>query len=156
MRRRPSSSIWIGAVAAAALTTFYAAVVWGASGSLSHLLDQVSADWYLLTPLALGFGLQVGMVAELRRRHLLQASGAAAGGAGAGASTLGMVACCAHHVADLAPFIGAAGAATFLTAYRLPFIFVGLAVTAVGIAISARRLAAVTRAARRESETCAA
>ena len=156
MRRGPSSSIWIGAVATAALTTFYTAVVGGASGSLSHLLDQVSADWYLLTLLAIGFGLQVGMVAVLRRRHRLLASAAAAGGAGAGASTLGMVACCAHHIADLAPFIGAAGAATFLTAYRLPFIFVGLAVTAVGIAISARRLAVVTRAARRESEACAA
>ena len=156
MPGRVSSSIWVGAAAAAALAALYAAIVWGASGSLVHLLDQVGSDWYLLTPLAVGFGIQVGLVAELRRRHRMQASAAAAGGAGAGASTLGMVACCAHHVADLAPFIGATGAATFLTAYRLPFIFVGLAVTAIGIAVSARRLAQVNGAAQREAEACAA
>ena len=156
MPGRVSSSIWVGAAAAAALAALYAAIVWGASGSFAHLLDQVASDWYLLTPLAVGFGVQVGLVAELRRRHRMQASAAAAGGAGAVASTLGMVACCAHHVADLAPFIGATGAATFLTAYRLPFIFVGLAVTAIGITVSARRLAQVTRAAQREAEACAA
>lgn len=156
MRSRISPSVWIGAAAAALLAGVYAAIVWGASGSLNHLIDQVSSDWYLLTPLAVGFGVQVGLVAELRRRHRMQASAAAAGGAGAGASTLGMVACCAHHVADLAPFIGASGAATFLTAYRLPFIFVGLAVTAIGIAVSARRLALVTKVTKREAETCAA
>ena len=155
MQRTALPSIGLGAVAALALATLYTAIVWGASGSFAHLLDQVSSDWYLLIPLALGFGVQVGLVAELRRRHRMQASTAAAGGVGAGASTLGMVACCAHHVADLAPFIGAAGAATFLSAYRLPFIFVGLGITAIGIVVSLRRLVVVVRT-EAEARACAA
>ena len=155
MARRVSPSVWIGAAAALVLAAAYGGIVWGVSGSLDHLLEQASSDWYLLTPLVIGFGVQVGLVAELRRRHRMQASAAAAGGAGAGASTLGMVACCAHHVADLAPFIGVTGAATFLSAYRLPFIFIGLGVTGIGIIVSARRLAS-TPNRRSEAEACAA
>jgi hypothetical protein len=51
-----------------------------------------------------------------------------------------MVASCAHHVADLAPIIGASGAAVFLTDYRVPIMIVGITVNAVGVAIAVRRL----------------
>ena len=37
-------------------------------------------------------------------------------------ATAGMIACCAHHLADLLPFVGLAGAATFLYDYRLAVI----------------------------------
>jgi len=133
-------SVRTGAAASAALAAFYVAVVWGASGSFAHLLDQARADWYFLVLIVGGFGTQVALVSELRRRHRLQHTAAVAGGAGMGASTAGMVACCAHHIADLAPFIGATGAATFLTDYRIPFMVVGIGVNAVGVAIAARRL----------------
>ena len=133
-------SVRAGALAAAGLTLFYVLVVAAASGSWQHLTDQAANDWYYLVPIMGGFGLQVALVAELRRRHRLNRSAAAAGGAGAGASTAGMVACCAHHIADLAPFIGATGAATFLIDYRVPFMLVGIGVNAVGVTIAARRL----------------
>jgi hypothetical protein len=51
-----------------------------------------------------------------------------------------MVACCAHHLADLLPFLGASGAAAFLYDYRLAFVLVGVGVNAVGITIAVRRL----------------
>ena len=149
-------SVFWGVAASIGLASLYALIVGGASRSLRHLLDQAQTDWYLLTPLMLGFGLQIALVLELRRRHRLQAATATAGGAGAGASTVGMVACCAHHVADLAPFIGATGAATFLIEYRLPFIIGGLGITAVGVAVSARRLARVAQAERQETRACVA
>ena len=57
-----------------------------------------------------------------------------------GASTAGMIACCAHHLADLAPILGLAGAATFLYDYRLMFVGVGLAINAVGITLAVLRL----------------
>ena len=133
-------SVRVGAAASAALTAFYVAVVWGASGSFAHLVDQARADWYFLALIVGGFGIQVVLVSELRLRHRLQHAAAVAGGAGVGASTFGMVACCAHHIADLAPFIGATGAATFLTDYRIPFMVVGIGVNTVGIAIAARHL----------------
>lgn len=133
-------SIRTGLLAALGLGMFYGLVVGFASGSLGHLAGQARRDWYFLALILGGFGVQVALVSELRRRHRLQHAAAAASGAGMGASTAGMIACCAHHIADLAPFIGATGAATFLLDYRIPFMVVGIGVNAVGVAVAARRL----------------
>jgi hypothetical protein len=138
-------SVAVGAVAAASMALFYVAVVRGASGSWEHLADQVRADWYLLVIVVTGFGAQVGMLSELRRRQRLTAVDAAAGGAGAGAATAGMIACCAHHLADLLPFVGLAGLATFLYDYRLAFVGVGIAINAIAIVLILRRLRAIAR-----------
>ena len=135
--RRPL--VW-GLGAAAAMAIFYVAVVAGASGSWTHLRDQLGADWYLLTPVIAGFGIQVGLLSELRRRHRMHAVAATAGGTGATASAAGMIACCAHHIADLLPFVGLSGAATFLYDYKVAFVTVGIVVNSLGIAIAARRL----------------
>lgn len=133
-------SVRAGAIGAGALVAFYALVVGFASGSLEHLGDQARADWYLLVPIIAGFGVQVGLMAELRRRHRLHRASMVAGGTGTAGSAAGMVACCAHHLADLAPFLGASGAATFLYDRRLAFMLGGLAVNAIGVAVALRRL----------------
>lgn len=133
-------SIRAGALASAGLVLFFVVVVAGASGSWEHLADQVRQDWYYLVAIVTGFGVQVALLSELRRRHRLRPGAATAGGAGAGASGVGMVACCAHHLADLAPFLGATGAAVFLTDYRVAFMILGIIVTAAGVTIAARRL----------------
>jgi hypothetical protein len=130
----------IGLLAAGGLALFYVVVVAGASGSLGHLAEQARQDWYFLAFILGGFGLQVALAAELRRRHRLQQTAALAAGTGSGASVVGMVACCAHHLADLVPFIGATGAATFLLDYRIPFMVTGIGVNALGVAVAARRL----------------
>jgi hypothetical protein len=122
------------------LFAVYMAIVAGASGSFGHFLDQARTDWYFIAPLMAGFGIQVGLLAELRRRKKLQALAAGVGVGGAGASTVGMIACCAHHIADLAPFLGASAAATFLTAWKVPLIVVGLGINAAGIALGLRNL----------------
>ncbi len=133
-------SVRTAAIATALLALFYVGVVWAASGSFQHVVDQAGLDWYYLAVILGGFGVQVALVSELRRRYRLQRSAALAGGAGVGSSTAGMVACCAHHIAELAPFIGATGAATFLIEYRIPFMIVGVGINAIGIAVAAHRL----------------
>ncbi len=130
----------IGALAASGLAVFYVVVVTAASQSWSHLVDQAGQDWYYLIPIVAGFGTQVALVSEMRRRRRLDQAAVAAGTTGAGASSVGMVACCAHHIADLAPFIGATGAAGFLIDYRIAFMTVGIGVNLAGITIAARRL----------------
>lgn len=133
-------SVSRGAIAAVLMAIFYIAVVRGASGSWTHLQEQARQDWAYLTVIIVGFGTQVALLAELRYRHRLNAAATTAGGAGAGGSTVGMVACCAHHIADLFPLVGATGAATFVTDFRVPFMLVGIAITAVGVFVAARRL----------------
>lgn len=134
------SSVALGLAAAGAMAVVYGAVVGGLSGSLAHLVEQARTDWFLLAPIIAGFGAQVGLVVELRRRRRALRTAAAAGATGATGSTVGMVACCAHHVADLAPFVAATGAATVLSAYRIWFMAIGLAVTVVGVALAGTRL----------------
>lgn len=133
------AAVRAGVLGSLALGLFYAAVV-GGVGGLDHLARQAVDDWVWLVLILAGFGTQVGLFVELRRRHRLQAATKAAVGGGAGASAVGMVACCAHHVADLAPIIGASGAAVFLADYRVPIMISGIAVNAIGVAIAARRL----------------
>lgn len=156
-------SILSGALASGALSLFYVAVVAGASGSWAHLGEQTRKDWYYLLIILTGFGVQVTLIAELRRRHALRPEVAAAGGSGAGASGLGMVACCAHHLVDLAPLAGASGAAVFLTDYRTPIMVLGITVNAVGVALAARQLGHTplhadsgSRTAGEEVDACAA
>ena len=133
-------SVVTGLIGAVAMSVFYVVVVAGASGSWQHLAEQASEDWYLLVLVIAGFAVQVTLFAELRHRYRLQAAAAAAGGAGMGASTVGMVACCAHHLADLLPFLGATGLAAFLYDHRVAFVLVGVGLNAIGIAIALRRL----------------
>lgn len=141
-------SLGAGIAGSGILAGFYVAVVWGASGSFGHLVDQIQADWYYLAAIIAGLGVQVALMAELRRRHRLHHTVAAAGGAGASASTAGMIACCAHHLADLAPFVGATGLATFLTDYRVPFMVLGIGVNAVGVVVASMRLRNAVKADR--------
>ncbi|HXF74345.1 MAG TPA: hypothetical protein VNO79_17320 [Actinomycetota bacterium] len=148
-------SVRIGGLGAVGLALTYAVVVATASGSLDHLVDQVRTDGFLLAPIVAGFGVQVGLLAELHRRRRMHGLAAGAGAAGAGASTVGMVACCAHHVADLLPFVGATAAATFLSEHRVAFMAVGLGANAAAIAIAARRLRRRPAPSPREEELCA-
>jgi hypothetical protein len=133
-------SIVSGLIGAMVITIFYVLVVALASGSWQHLVDQMRADWILIVLVVVAFATQVALFTELRCRHRLQAAAATASGAGAGASAAGMIACCAHHLADLLPFLGAGGVATFLYDYKVPFVLIGVGVSAAGILVAARRL----------------
>lgn len=138
------ASALAGLAAALAMAAFYVAVVRGASGSWAHLEQQARSDWAYLLFIVAGFGTQVTLMVELKHRHRLDRAATAAGGAGAGASTVGMVACCAHHLADLLPVLGATGAATFLTDQRVPVMLLGIAVTALGVIMAGWRLHRLT------------
>lgn len=133
-------AIRAGALGAVALASFYVVVV-GGVGGLAHLGRQTADDWPWLLLILAGFGTQIALVVELRRRHRLRdAVTRSATGGGGSASAVGMVACCAHHVADLAPIIGASGLAAFLTDYRIPIMLAGILVNALGVSVAARRL----------------
>lgn len=135
-----AGSVRTGVVGAAGLAAFYLVVVRLASGSTDHLLDQLRIDWWLLALIVAGFGVQVALLAELRARHRAMSVAAGAAGAGAGTSAVGMIACCAHHAAELVAFLGLAGLATVLTAWRTEMMLVGLAVNAVAVILAWRRL----------------
>lgn len=156
-----------GFVAALALIGLYLGIL-SVLQSPSHALEQFALDRFWVGSVALGFGVQIGLYVHLRLiLHAMRLVGAAASsrriiegtpgvlpadaahamtGAGTGTSTVGMIACCAHHLADLAPLIGMTGASglsgvvTFLGEWKIPLIVFGLLVNGVGIAVSLRTL----------------
>ena len=142
MSRR--SVLW-GLGAAGALASFYALVLVGTAG-WGHLGDTLARDWWLVLPLTAGFGAQVAVLVEAHRRARAARGVTAVAGAGAGTSAVGMVACCAHHLADLVPLIGLSGAATFLTAQQRTLMWVAVLMTATGILLAVRQLRRVSAA----------
>src|SRR3990170_1580663 len=111
----------LGLAAGSALIALYLGLVTWAQG-FEHARELLWGDRYFVGAIAGGFGLQVGLFVHVRRLVARAAAGSAAGitAAGTGTSTVAMVACCAHHVADALPLIGLSGAAIFLNDYRIP------------------------------------
>jgi len=111
---------------------------------LSHAMQQVGQDRLWVGLVALSFGTQIGLYTHLRMLvSTAKARGATlATGAGTGTATLGMVACCAHHLTDLALLVVLAGAGSlsgaiaFLNEWKYAFIALGLGVNALGIVIT--------------------
>ena len=105
-----------------------------AANSVEHAVTEFGRLWQWMVSIILGFGLQLGLFAYARgaasERNTTSARGVVGSG---GTSTLSMVACCAHHLTDVLPLIGLAGAAVFLTAYQSVFLLLGLLSNVVGI-----------------------
>lgn len=128
LRRR--GLIW-GGTGAGLLILAYVLVL-AAANSLEHALDEFLLLWYWMVPLIIGFGIQTGLFAYLRGapvRHRLETHGLAASGS---VNTLAMVACCAHHLTDVLPLVGLAGAALILSSYQSLFLLVGVLSSLVG------------------------
>ncbi len=138
-------SIAIGLVGAGALLGLYLGIISLAQG-VEHALEQLAADVLFVGLIALGFGTQIALFAELRTVDRLHGASAAVTAAGTGTSTAAMLACCAHHLVDLLPLFGLSAAAVFLNAYKTPLFLVGIGMNVIGILVIARQLRQARRA----------
>lgn len=85
-----------------------------------------------MVPLSLGFGIQVGLYRNLKQ--LSKSGGYHAAMAGSTAtSTIGMIACCAHHLTDVLPILGLSAISIFLVNFQIPLLIVGLFSNIIGI-----------------------
>lgn len=131
-----------GALAAGGLLALYGATMTILNG-WAAMVEQFSALWYLMVPLAAGFGIQVGLYTHLKHRYHVLKHGnndttmVSVGGASGGAA---MLACCAHHATDVLPLLGLSGASLFLTQFQKPILLASLGINAVGIGIMLKRL----------------
>lgn len=126
-----------GLLAASGLLAIYLGIITLAQG-WSHALQQLADDRWFVGLIAAGFGIQVGVFTHLRRVHAKAASGGVAVSGGAG--TVAMLACCAHHLSELLPVIGASGAAIFLELYKTPLQWLALALNIGGTLYLLHRL----------------
>jgi hypothetical protein len=135
MRRSPlRRAVAIGLLGSLVLSGVYLGVV-SLAESPRHALDLLWQDRWLVLPIILTFGVQVGLYAFVRAGAHFAPAAAGASLAGGGMSTVAMVACCVHHVTDVLPIVGVSLAATFLTTWKTPLMGFGLAANLAGIAV---------------------
>jgi P-type Cu+ transporter len=124
------------------------AVYFGALSLVSgwaFTVSQFAQFWYFVVPLAIGFGVQVGLFVHLRERvgrskpsgRLVAASGTT--------STAAMVSCCAHYLVNVAPVLGATGLVAFAAQFQIEFFWIGLLFNAAGIAYVATQVVKASR-----------
>ncbi|HEY6101763.1 MAG TPA: hypothetical protein VI007_00905 [bacterium] len=138
------------------LALAYSLIIGLSSRSWDHLFSQWRADAGYIMLVVIGFGTQVGLFTHLRR--VLRGDGTAAmiTAGSTATSTTAMVACCLHHLNDVVPLLGLAGAATFLVNYRLPVVLLSVAANGVGIMLMLRALRHAKRIAGTPSPTAGA
>lgn len=132
--RRP---IVFGLLAILGLLTFYLGIITLAQG-WAHALEQLADDRFFIGAIGAGFGTQIGLYTYLRGLHAHATSGGVA--ASTGTSTTAMLACCAHHLADILPIVGLSGAAIFLNAYKTPLLWLGIAMNLIGVVYLLRKV----------------
>lgn len=124
-----------GIFASLALLFLYVIVMMAATRSWSTTVLQFQNLWYWILLLSFGFGIQVGLYTRLKiliqNPKKLKGMGAMTAASG-GTSTVGMIACCAHHLSEVLPIIGLSGFAVFLVRYQIPLILLGVAMNAIG------------------------
>lgn len=134
----------IGTIAAAAMLGVYFGVLTLVSG-WDFTVSEFSKFWYYVLPLTLGFGVQIGLYVHLRQRLAHHHTGGKMIIASGATSTGAMLACCTHYLANILPFIGAAGLVTLAAQYQVELFWVGLAFNLAGIIFIAGRIVSAGR-----------
>lgn len=96
-----------------------------------HPFSFFAEKWYLLPPMFLAFALQMFYLQKLR--ILLMENSLKMTSASVSSNTVAMIACCAHHLADLMPILGLFGLAAFSTDYQDLFLSAGLLINLGGV-----------------------
>ena len=136
----------IGILAFLAMLGIYFGVLTLVSG-WDFTVSQFAQFWYYVLPLALGFGIQIGLYVYLRQRLAHHHTGGKMVVASGATSTGAMLACCSHYLTNILPVIGAAGAITMIAQYQVELFWVGLAFNLSGIIFIGSRIVSAGRPA---------
>lgn len=101
--------------------------------SFSDALLQLKGRWYWILLLVLGFGTQIFLYASMKSFVTTSVAETSSLAVSGGMSTTSMIACCAHHVADVAPLLGISVLALFLNQFQTPLLTLGVLSNFVGI-----------------------
>lgn len=138
----------------------YSIFVWGVGGAIfisavfylvqafgmqswTTPIEFMTDQWYLVTPLILGFGVQAGLY---RAIHLLTHHGGGGAMIGSGSvSGTTMLACCMHNLVLIFPILGASGLAVFFAAYQTQVFLVSIGIMLLGVGYMTYKYYAIQR-----------
>lgn len=130
--KRSNSFLAHGIVASVLLTVAYFAVV-GLVESFDHAVAELISLFYLFVPLIASFGIQMALFSYARQQSKVARQRSTNVSASGGMSTVSMILCCAHHLTDVAAFVGLAAVTLFLTTYQPVFLLIGIVSNVIGI-----------------------
>ncbi len=133
-----------GVAAFVLLVGAYAVVLTLVSGA-EFLRAQFAQFWYFVLALAMGFGAQVGLYTRLRQMTRHGSGSGKVVAVSGGTSTVAMISCCTHYLANVLPVLGATGLIALVAQYQNELFWAGLAFSLAGIVYVGRKLAAATR-----------
>ncbi|MFA6270427.1 MAG: hypothetical protein WC657_04440 [Candidatus Paceibacterota bacterium] len=142
MDTKQKTKIFLNAITATlSLLLLYFAIVTLVSG-FKFAMSQFESFWYFLISLAIGFGIQIGLYSYLKQlvknsNTIMKDKTIAVTGT---TSTLAMISCCAHYLANIVPILGIAGALTIIAQYQTEIFWVGLAFNLFGIAFISNKV----------------
>ncbi|MFH1325370.1 MAG: hypothetical protein ABIH49_01195 [archaeon] len=125
-----NNSVLYGILAGLGLLVFYLTILSVFQGVNFAFLNLRSL-WYLIFPLAIGFGTQIGLYASIKHTATLNGMVASTGTVSAGS----MVACCSHFLLNIIPFLGLSGIALFVMKYQTAFLGFGILSNFLGIGL---------------------
>src|SRR3990167_8230545 len=133
VKMNKDNSILYGLLAGLGLLVFYLSVLSIFQG-INFAFLNLRSLWYFIFPLAIGFGIQIGLYSSIQHTAAMTGTVAGTGGVSAGS----MVACCSHFLFNIIPFIGFSAIAVILMKYQSWFLSVGILSNIIGIGIMIR------------------
>lgn len=121
-----------GLVSALILIGLYWFIVGLISGQ-EFAVAQFSSYWYFFVGLAVGFGVQIGLYTYLKKLISVEKSSGRVVAVSGATSTVAMLACCAHYLANILPVIAAAGIISLIGQYQIELFWIGLVFNLLGI-----------------------
>ena len=134
------SMVW-GLLSAVALLAVYFVVV-SLISDADFAVNQFRQYWYFIVSLAVGFSIQIGLYSYLKqsiKNNGMSSSGKTVAVTGT-TSTLSMISCCAHYLANIVPILGIAGALSIVAQYQIEIFWIGLAFNIFGIVFIASKI----------------
>ncbi|MCR4306494.1 MAG: hypothetical protein NUV42_00840 [Candidatus Yonathbacteria bacterium] len=141
MSKTITQTIIKGTGAAVAMLAVFFLVVTLISGWV-FTWSQFSAYWYFIVSLAVGFGIQIGLYSYLKRVISGGSAPQAVVAVSGTTSTVAMVSCCAHYLANILPVLGVTGFLSVVGQYQVEFFWAGLLVNVLGITYIGRKIIA--------------
>lgn len=136
-------------------------IVYGALATIVLLgiflvVSTLIADWeftllqlqmygYFIGALAVGFGVQIGLYTYLRGAVAARHGENTILGVTGTTSTITMLSCCAHYLANILPVLGAVGIVTFVAQFQVELFWVGILFNLAGIAYIGNKLVSFLR-----------
>ncbi len=125
---KKDNSILYGLLAGFGLLIFYLSVLSIFQGIEFAFLNLRNL-WYFIFPLAIGFGIQIGLYFSIKHTAIINGVAGGTGGIAGGS----MIACCSHFLLNLIPIVGISGLSMILMSYQKWFLGVGIIANIFGI-----------------------